>query len=219
MNQYIKFFVFCILISVLIPLARFYSKDIYAYLYYTPEQHLSDIIQQYHYYKNDCDGIEILMDFDETIYINIEKINIGHFNCLKKLLKNKKELFIHSSGGGNSLEATLISNYIQENDITVYSVNNCFSSCVKILFSAKRSFVCYQSAVGTHQLSTHNNINFIFINNSFYKAENALFKKFNHKFNTEYYNLIIQKTSFNDFYIFSQEELIENHFITDLVNC
>lgn len=191
-------------------MTRYLSSDIEAY----------NILIKYHYYPENCQNINIIEDKENLLYIDMPILENGNGNCIKSHLKDKKYLIIQNNYGGLAIEALYLSDFLQKENINLIIHGVCVSACSVLLFSTKNSYTCESNTIiGIHQHSSYNNFFAIPFNMELKKASRFLFSNNSRKFNYDFYNDIIVKTKYDELYIIDNQELLDNGFITDTINC
>ncbi len=131
------------------------------YFYYTTDYFKNAImeikIEQYEYFtQKNCDGVEGARSIGNALFIEEYTFKKGNSLCVKKLLESKDTLIIKKSLGGLLFESFYLSNFIDENEITVKILDTCISACVLLLSSSTDALVCENANIGIHQLTNKN---------------------------------------------------------------
>ena len=178
----------------------------------------SPLYNSYFIYMNPCDPKHHDRVENNVLYMDEFNFSDSLGSCYKNGLKNIDKVVIDTNFGGRTTSALIMAKEIKKNKIDVQIINECYSSCVDVLMHGNKRLVCENAIVGVHQLSS--DYEYDFLNKYLIRnIEVGITRYNNESINVPLLLSLIKKTSSDDMYKLSHEELIQTGVATKIVAC
>lgn len=160
---------------------------------------------------------------DGTLTLQNFIFDVGDGNCVEQLKANNvNKIIIDDVYGGDTTETRIMAKYVKENSIPILVKGACNSSCVDLfLHSPDRSVCVNDGKIGIHSYK-----------NNTYEEDSAFMTWLRENMqdamlrahrdtniNTDFIKSLYSKTSNEDLYVLSFEELKEHNFAHRIVSC
>lgn len=141
----------------------------------------------------------------------------GFYKDFQKFIDTNKnvEEVILSSGGGRMFEALKLSNYIRENNIDTYALNECYSACTVIFIAGKNRFLIDDAKLGFHAVDSELNKH-SFTPIVFSTIQSKVAKQFKSQGVKEQFLREMYNTSSKDMWYPTTQELLSNNVVTNV---
>ena len=180
--------------------------------------------------SKDCIGLDIAQFTKNKLHLFNLDIKVGTYHCLKNLLKDRNKLVINNSNGGSFADAYFLTDFINENNISVEITQNCLSACTMLLASAKNSKMCPEAKLGLHSVGFYNSADkkvedfFKSILGDYFSFYidllNNMYIKKMVGYGVKYYHVNTYTKSYSDrLYIFNGLEAKKHGYVKKIIRC